>query len=64
MENLKYFFTEIYEVLKPLLLIAVYIALFGFFMSGFIFFNIKIDTSNLDKIRHCPSCGIDLLDGF
>lgn len=50
----------LYDILK----ICLVIAGISFLLSGFVFFTIKIDESNIDKTRYCPSCGIDLINKF
>lgn len=61
MEYLKDFFEGIYELLVPLLKLIFMIAAIGFLVSALVFYTIQIDESKLNKIRYCPSCGIDLI---
>lgn len=61
MNNLKENLEGLWEILQPLFKIAISVVIFGFLSTGIFYFTIKIDTSRLGEIRHCPSCGIDLL---
>ena len=61
MENLKENIDFIYEFLKPFLKIGILFSLMFFILSGFVFFTIQIDKSNLDDIMYCPNCGQDLI---
>lgn len=62
MQNLKENLEGLYEILEPLLKIIIALAIIVFLLNGFVYFSVKIDTSRLGDIRHCPSCGIDLLE--
>ena len=61
MNNLKENLEGLWEFLYPLFKIFIAFATFFFLLTGITYFTIKIDTSRLGEIRHCPSCGIDLL---
>lgn len=61
MNTLKENLEGLWEFLYPLFKIVIAFAIFWFLFTGIIYFTIKIDTSRLGEIRHCPSCGIDLL---
>ncbi len=62
MHNLKENLEFICEFLKPILLIAIMVSLTGFLLSGFAYYTIQIDNSKLNEIRHCPQCGVDLIN--
>lgn len=62
MENLKENFELFYELLRPFLKIGILLSLLFFILSGFVFFTMQIDKSNLEDIRYCPNCGQDLIN--
>lgn len=62
MNNLKENLEGLWEFLHPLFKILIAFTTFFFLLTGVSYFAIKIDTSKLSEIRHCPSCGIDLIE--
>lgn len=51
-----------FKTIKDCLIICVCVVSIMFFLNGICYFVDKIDSSNLEEMRYCPKCGVDLLD--
>lgn len=51
----------LYNLLKPLLGIFLIASLIMFLLNGAFYYSIKVQNDNLENIRYCPNCGVDLL---